>query len=159
MQKRNILIYTFLLFFVAGLNWSCQKKSNFIDEDKLGAGIHYYPDILNELYYDTIAHKYFSDTTFTSGQNIVFKLYYTSQDSISQIELWISQTGKKTQKAWETAYSPSFYSEYQLCDTTFISFALPEDLDSTTQTLILHPKVITQQGLITQSSIELQIAQ
>lgn len=144
-----------LLLVISGI--SCEKKGDFIDEDKIGKGIHYYPQILNNTYSDTITNKRFNDTTFIPGQQIAFQLKYKSQDSLSKIELWISETGKKTQKIWETDYSASFYSEYQQCDTTFILAQLPENIDSTVHSLDLLPKVITQKGLVAESTFSLEL--
>lgn len=150
-----ILLFSGVLTFAF---FSCQKKGDFIDEDELGTGIHYYPSILNDAYYDTVTRKFFNDTTFSPGQRISFQLKYDSQDSLSRIELWAAETGKKAQKIWDTAYSPAFYSPYQQCDTTYISVKLPVPADTTIASLTLYPKVVTQKGLETQSSVGLKLA-
>ena len=136
---------------------ACQKKGDFIAEDQLGSGMHYYPVILNETYFDTLTHHYMQDTSFAPGQALIFELKYHSQDSLSRIGLWFSEKGKKAQPAWDTAYSDSFYSEFQDCDTTLVPFVIPEDLDTTITALKLFPRVVTQKGLVKESQFTIQI--
>lgn len=157
MQKTWLLVLLLCGILATGF-LSCQKKGDFINEGELGSGIHYYPSILNEAYYDTITKKYFNDTTFAPGQHISFQLKYKSQDSLSRIELWLAETGKKAKKIWDTPYSPTFYSAYQGYDTTYISVDLPVNIDSTVRSLTLRPKVITQKELNVKSSFELELA-
>src|SRR5690625_2361150 len=109
-NKQSFRRLLFVWFF-AIVAISCQKKGDFINEEKVGSGIHYYPVILNDTYYDTLTKKFFQDTVFSRGQKIVFQLKYRSMDSPSKIELWGAETGEKAEKLWETAYSDSFYSE------------------------------------------------
>ncbi len=148
MKKSRLIPAAGVLLFLIAVGLACQKKGDFINENKLGSGIHYFPLLLNESYSDTITHKRFSDTTFSSGQKIIFEIKYFSQDSIDQIELWISGSdGKKQQKVWSTPYNSNFYSSTQKCDTTFINATLPKLSDTTEKGWVLSPTVVTKKGL------------
>ncbi len=153
MRSIGIIFFTGML----ALGWGCQKKGDFIDEDKLGSGIYYYPLILNEEYYDTLTHKRFSDTTFSPGQKVIFELKYFSKDSIDRIELWASELGKERQKIWSTPYKSTYYSTTQKCDTTFINCNLPILSDTTRSDIILSPVVITREGLTGTSQFKIEI--
>lgn len=138
------------LFLVAGmLFFSCKKTDNFIAEDKIENGIHYYPVILNERFFDTVSKKNLNpvDTTFLPGDTLVFELDYFSQDSIDRIELWAGRSPKNLQKAQSTPYKPSFYSKLKGFDTLLISYTIPSGLDTTISTWTIQPRVVTSHTL------------
>ncbi|HLR38146.1 MAG TPA: hypothetical protein VK084_08875 [Chitinophagaceae bacterium] len=144
------------LFFLTV--FSCQKKENFIDEDEIGNGIHYYPNILNDNYIDTFSHDEIEsqDVNFKPGQQISFQLLYRSKDSLKQIELW-QEVNNDSKKVSKVVFDSSFYSTIQECDTTFLDYQIPEDIDSTLSEIHLIPKIVTHKGLITSDTITVQL--
>lgn len=156
MQKNRLFQGILLVIFIAGLIVSCQKKRDYINEEKIGSGIHYYPTILNDNYFDTLSKQNLQGTTLSWGQNIIFQLLYRSKDSLLRLELWASKDGHKSQKIWSTAYSSSFYSNIQQSDTTYIHYQVPMS-DTTFSSLTLSPKIITKKGLETEEHINFDI--
>src|SRR5699024_5955937 len=157
-MKLNKYVGWFLvsLFFLT--LFSCQKKAHFIDEDEIGNGIHYYRNILNERYIDTFSHNEIEsqDVNFKRGQEISFQLLYRSKDSLKQIELW-QNMNNDSKEVSKVAFDSSFYSIIQECDTTFLDYQIPEDIDSTLSEIHLIPKVITHKGLITSDTITVKL--
>ncbi len=150
----TILALTGLLFT---LILSCQKKGDFIDEDLVGSGMHYYPIILNESFIDTISGKDITKLTLEPGQKLSFQLRYRSKDSLQKITLW-ERYKKDSQKVWEIPYDSSFYSETKNCDTIFISYQIPDKTtDTSSFKFTLIPKVITKKGLRTGKEAELTV--
>jgi hypothetical protein len=128
--------------------FSCHKSGDFIDEGKLGNGVHYYPVILNDNLYDTVTHKRLNllDTTFSPGQTLIFELDYFSQDPVGELELWAGKSPGSLKKALEIPYSPTFYSPTKFADTVLFHYELPSGLDSLSK-WFLQPRVVTSAGL------------
>jgi len=129
--------------------FSCSKKGDFINEDKTGKGMHYFPLILNTRLYDTITHKFLAgrDTTFSRGQEIVFEIDYFSRDEISTIELWEGKTPNDLKKILEVPFQPSFYSPTKFIDTFLYHYTIPAGIDSTVKKWYIQPRVVTEQAL------------
>lgn len=115
--------------------------------------MHYYPIIINDNLYDTVTHKYLNltDTTFRSGQQIIFELDYFSQDSVSKLQLWAGKSESNLKLAIDTpflsVFSPnSNYSFTKQIDTFLFHYTIPTGVDSSAQ-WIIEPRVITTHNL------------
>lgn len=152
---KSLLKILVLLIILSGCFFSCTRKSDFINMDKTGNGMHYYPIIINDNLYDTVTHKYLNltDTTFTPGQRIIFELDYFSQDTISSLQLWAGKSKSDLKLAIDTPflgvfYPDSNYSATKQIDTFLFHYTIPAGLDSTTK-WTLEPRVITTHNMQT----------
>lgn len=145
----RLLIKVVPVVLVALCLVSCNKKGDFIPEDKIGSGVHYYPVIIDEPFVDTLTGKYLNetDTTFTPGQKIIFEMDYFSKDRADSLELWAGKSQDHLQKVLAIPYNFSLYSTTKGLDTVLFSYTLPQDLDTQTK-WYMQPRVSTQDGLV-----------
>lgn len=143
------------LCMLLALSWcvvSCSKKGDFIDEGKVGNGVHYYPVIVSQALQDTITHKTLNltDTTFSPGQQIIFELDFFTQDPPDSFELWAGKSLGHLAKALSIPYEAAAYSPTKFIDTILYQYRLPGSLDSASDWYI-QPRVVTVNKL--QSSL------
>jgi len=130
MLKTRTLAAGFLLFIcMCALLAACKKENDFIDEDKL-QGVHFYPELLNDFFADTITHKRFSDTTFISGQRLVFEVDFRPTDSVQSVNLYAQPDGQEMKLVQSDASGSYAFSKDKQADTLFLSYTLPDSLAS-----------------------------
>src|SRR5690242_15868704 len=139
--KLYLLIITGIMAAAA-----CKKENDFINEEATGTGIHYYPDILNQVFVDTLTGKGFQDTLFSEGQQVVFEVNFFSQDSVAAINLYATPPDSARRKVQSIPYDPSFYSALKKADTVFLSYRLPDSLQTNIK-VRLDVEVVTAQSL------------
>lgn len=150
LRNKHLLLLFLLIPFLFS---SCKKTEDFISEDKVENGIHYYPVILSSALFDTAAKQYINlnDTLFSPGQEVFLELDYFSQDSLSQIEFWAGQSQNTLQKEGTIPFQPP--SVTKDTDTVFISYTIPSDLDTTVEQWILESRVTTISHFQTQAGV------
>lgn len=138
--------------------FSCNKKGDFINENAVGSGVHYYPVIVNNAFVDTITRKALNatDTLFSPAQEIIFEMDYFSRDLPDSLELWAGKSGGRLQKVLAIPYSGSLYSFTKFIDTVLFVYRLPAGMD-TTAPWTLQPRVVTKTGLSSSEEITLRI--
>ena len=136
-------IFTCIVFLLV----ACKKNADFVNEDTLGNGIHYYPQILNERLLDTLSGHYTEDTIFEAGQRLTFELLYFSHDSIQDIQLWAGPPTGPIKQIGQLPYDPSFFSYYLGVDTTWFSYVLPDSISPEFSKWHLKAVVTTRRSL------------
>lgn len=112
---------------------ACQKHADFVDEARLGAGIHYLPQFLNATYVDTLTGVPIGDSLLNPGQHLIFEVLYHSQDSLVSLDLLQSINGSSFQLTQSLPYQSSMYSPSKQADTGFLSYAVPDSLPGSSQ--------------------------
>lgn len=139
--------------------FSCTKKGNFINEDTMGKGVHYYPIIVYNYFVDTITSKFLNqtDTTFYPDQKIIFEMDYFSRENVKQLELWAGKSQKKLTKALEIPYNSSLYSQTKYIDTVLFQYTIPDKPGSSTW--YLQARVVTEDGLSSSMNATINLGQ
>lgn len=128
--------------------FSCNKKGDFINEQQIGSGVHYYPIIVTNVFTDTITDKLLNltDTTFVPGQKIIFEMDYYSQNPLDSLELWAGKSPSHLQKALAIPYTGSLYSPTKFIDTVLFQYTIPSTADSSSRWYI-ETRAVTDKGL------------
>jgi hypothetical protein len=147
------MIFRSFVKFMTGLVavlcfFSCHKKGDFIDEQEVGSGIHYYPVIVNNYFIDTITGKSLDqrDTTFSPGQTIVFEMDYFSKEKIRGLELWAGRSMGDLTQVMDIPYDSSMHSFTKYIDTVLFQYTIPPGTDSSSA-WYLESRVVTEKGL------------
>jgi hypothetical protein len=111
---------------------ACTKQGDFIDEGRVGDGVHYYPVILNNDWTDTLSGKRLNkrDTVFSAGQKIAFELDYFSEDTIKSLQVWGGESAQSLEKILDIPFDSSLYSVTKQVDTVLFEFTLPKPKDT-----------------------------
>lgn len=128
--------------------FSCNKKGDFINEQQIGSGVHYYPIIVNNAFTDTITDKLLNltDTTFIPGQKIIFEMDYYSQNPLDSLELWAGKSADQLHKVLAVPYNSSLYSPTKFIDTVLFQYTIPPDLKPPSR-WYFEAKAVTEKGL------------
>ena len=146
--KRN-LAAILLLWSVATGVFSCQKRSDFVNEAQLGPGIHYLPQLLNSAYVDTLSGVPIGDSLLYPSQVLVFEVVFRSQDPLASLQLLGSVNGSSFQSIQQVPWTTSMYSQVLQADTAFLRYQVPDSLPASSRIALLV-RLNTQSGLNTQ---------
>ncbi|GAA4307667.1 hypothetical protein [Compostibacter hankyongensis] len=129
------------------LLFACKKENDFVDEDAIGSGVHYYPDILTQHFYDTTSRYNISDANFPQGGKVTFEVDFRAREGVTLINLYATTPDKVTRQVESIPYSSDFYSSVKQADTLFFSYAIPDTVAG--NRIDLRVEVVTAAGLST----------